>query len=141
MKQKWFRKMLAIMLSTTMMCTAVPAAASVNSEKEQAEVNPNITAEDTSSAIQEAVKKSGTDRAQVSKAPNEDITSEFTDSNFQTIIKEKLGLSENDPITLSRCAEIAELDVSSSACENLNGIQYFINLKFLNASGCTDLKY
>ena len=33
MKQKWFRKMMAMALSATMMCTAMPIAASVNFEE------------------------------------------------------------------------------------------------------------
>lgn len=111
MKQKWFRKMIAMALSATMMCTAMPIAASANFE-EGGVSNPNVSAEETvmtvpefaeetrtdsrqadsepgeNVPVQESVDESGTDRARISKDPGADITSEFTDSNFLAAIKE-----------------------------------------------------
>lgn len=84
-------------------------------------------------------------------AESEDVTSSFTDDNFKTAVKEKLGLSENEPITKDACAGVTELDVNGKNIRSLNGIENFtdlLNLKCkdnllteLNVSSCKSLRW
>jgi hypothetical protein len=84
-------------------------------------------------------------------AESEDVTSSFTDDNFKTAVKEKLGLSENEPITKDACAGVTELDVNGKNIRSLNGIENFtdlLNLRCkdnllteLNVSSCKSLRW
>lgn len=68
-----------------------------------------------------------------SSLDSEDITEAFTDPTFRGLIKMELGLSQDDSITKSACANKTELSFALFNCvQNINGIEYFTNLTSLN---------
>ena len=71
----------------------------------------------------------------VDDVDTENITEFFTDSNFQTAVRETLGLESGADITRSVCAEIKELNVSGKNIQDFSGIEYLTGLESLDCSG------
>lgn len=59
----------------------------------------------------------------------------FPDNNFRRAIKESFPeYTKDDFLTTEEISNIYSLDVSEEGIKNLKGIEYFINLKYLNIS-------
>lgn len=72
----------------------------------------------------------------------EDVTDAFTDPRFRQFVRSLLNITINEPITKSACADIESIHIEGNYGEefkNLNGIEYFKNLKHLDCSGIDSL--
>lgn len=65
---------------------------------------------------------------------SEDVTATFIDPEFRSVVKKILNLGEEEPITKSACANIESLNIPGKNIKNLNGIEYFKNIKRLDCS-------
>jgi FimV-like protein len=71
-----------------------------------------------------------------------DITNRFPDSNFRAVIREALGIGENDPIMSFDVAQVKELYLTKetdrpnywlrSSIKDITGIEYFTSLEVLD---------
>lgn len=61
----------------------------------------------------------------------EPIEAEFTDINFLTAVREKIGKTNGEHIYKSDVESITELDISDKEIKDLRGIEYFTGLKSL----------
>jgi hypothetical protein len=61
-----------------------------------------------------------------------DITAAFTDRNFLAAVRESLGKEAIEPIYANEVAAVTELDVSGRGVASLNGLEYFISLRYLS---------
>jgi Leucine-rich repeat (LRR) protein len=63
------------------------------------------------------------------------ITSEFTDPNFLSVVRSTLGIGSNAPVYKEDVEKITVLEASFSGITSLTGIEYFIALEYLDVWG------